>query len=175
MPTAGPARAWAAVLRGGGYRREVTVTYHRAATRTLDPLTLYAILRLRVEVFVVEQHAAYPDLDGRDVEDGAELLWAADGDEVVATLRVLRDTDGWLRIGRVATAAQARSRGVASELMRRGVERCAERDAAAPVRLDAQTHLADWYARFGFVVDGPGYDEDGIPHVPMTRPSAAAP
>lgn len=148
------------------------LTYHRATVAQIDPTTLYAILRLRVEVFVVEQGAAYPDLDGRDVEDGAELLWAEDDGVVVATLRVLRDPDGALRIGRVATAVAARVRGVASELMRRGVERCAQRDPAASVRLDAQEHLGGWYGRFGFVVDGPGFDEDGIPHVPMTRPGA---
>lgn len=171
--SAGCSRAVASARRAAGYRRRV-LTYHRATVAETDPLALYAILRLRVEVFVVEQRAAYPDLDGRDVEDGAELLWADDDGAVVATLRVLRDPDGAQRVGRVATAASARSRGVASELMRRGVERCAERDPAAPVRLDAQEHLAAWYGRFGFVVDGPGFDEDGIPHVPMTRPPAGA-
>lgn len=143
------------------------LTYHRGAVARLDPLTLYGILRLRVDVFVVEQAAAYPDLDGRDVEDGAEQLWAADGPDVVATLRVLRDPDGALRVGRVAAHARVRSHGVASELMRRALERCAELGPRAPVVLDAQAHLADWYARFGFVEDGAGFEEDGIPHVPM--------
>ncbi|UZN03275.1 GNAT family N-acetyltransferase [Cellulomonas sp. S1-8] len=145
------------------------VTYHRGAVAQLDPRTLYGILRLRVDVFVVEQAAAYPDLDGRDVEEGAEQHWAADGSDVLATLRVLRDTDGALRVGRVATAARARSHGVASELVRRALARCAEIDPRAPVVLDAQAHLADWYGRFGFVVDGAPFAEDGIPHVPMRR------
>ncbi|WP_199424310.1 GNAT family N-acetyltransferase [Actinotalea solisilvae] len=148
------------------------LTYHRAPARDLDALTLYAILRLRVEVFVVEQEAAYADLDGRDVEPGAELLWAQEDGDVVATLRVLHDDDGALRLGRIATAPVVRSRGVASELMRRGLDRCAELDPSAPVVLDAQAHLAGWYARFGFEVDGPGFDEDGIPHVPMRRSGA---
>lgn len=151
------------------YGRRVPLTYHRASAAQIDPLTLYGILRLRVEVFVVEQDAAYPDLDGRDVEPGAELLWAADGTDVVSTLRVLHDPEGVLRVGRVATAARARSLGVASQLMRHAVARCTELDPGAPVVLGAQAHLAGWYARFGFVVDGPGYDEDGIPHVPMRR------
>jgi ElaA protein len=145
----------------------VSFTYHRDAVAQLDPLTLYEILRLRVDVFVVEQAAAYRDLDGRDVEDGAEQHWAADGPDVVATLRVLRDPDGALRVGRVATAARVRSHGVASELMRRALERCSELDPRVSVVLDAQAHLAGWYARFGFVVDGDGFEEDGIPHVPM--------
>ncbi|WNB84820.1 GNAT family N-acetyltransferase [Cellulomonas sp. ATA003] len=145
------------------------VTVHRAGVRAVDPLTLYAILRLRVDVFVVEQACAYPELDGRDVEPDAELFWVSDGPDVLATLRLLHDADGALRIGRVATAATARSRGVAAQLMRAALGRCGEIDPAAPVVLDAQAHLAHWYARFGFAVAGDGFDEDGIPHVPMRR------
>ena len=147
----------------------MTVVLHRSAVRTIDSLALYEILRLRVAVFIVEQACAYPELDGRDVEPGAELLWVTDSSEVVATLRVLRDADGALRVGRVATAPAARSRGVASDLMRAALDRCAEVDPSAPVVLDAQAHLVSWYSRFGFAVDGDPFDEDGIPHVPMRR------
>jgi ElaA protein len=137
----------------------------------MDAVTLYRLLELRVAVFVVEQAAAYPDLDGRDVEDGAELLWAEEDGAVLGTARVLRDP-GTMRIGRVATAPAARSRGVASALMRLAVERCAEREPGLPIVLDAQEHLAGWYARFGFAISGAGFVEDDIPHVPMTRPAA---
>lgn len=138
--------------------------YHAAATADLSPLTLYAILRLRVDVFVVEQECAYPELDGRDVEPTAVQLWATDGDDVVATLRLLTDGPD-RRIGRVATGASARGRGVAAELMRRALDRC----GGQTVRLDAQSHLAGWYARFGFAPDGDEFLEDGIPHTPMIR------
>jgi len=77
-----------------------------------------------------------------------------------------------MRIGRVVTAAAARGRGVAAALMTQAVERCIETDATVPIVLGAQAHLADWYARFGFVVSGDRYQEDGIPHVPMTRAAA---
>jgi ElaA protein len=150
----------------------VPFAFHHADVRAIDPLTLYAILRLRVEVFVVEQQCPYPDLDGRDVEPGAELHWVTDGPEVLATLRVLHDADGALRLGRVATVPAARSRGAASQLMRAALDRCGDLDPSAPVVLDAQAHLARWYARFGFQVAGDEFDEDGIPHVPMRRPSA---
>ncbi|GAA2725134.1 GNAT family N-acetyltransferase [Cellulomonas aerilata] len=153
----------------------MTVVLHRSAVRTIDPLELYAILRLRVSVFVVEQACPYPELDGRDVEAGAELLWATDSGDVVATLRVLHDADGALRVGRVATAPAARSRGVAAELMRAALDRCAEIDPSAAVVLDAQAHLAPWYGRFGFTVDGDAFDEDDIPHVPMRREAQVAP
>ncbi|WP_203135776.1 GNAT family N-acetyltransferase [Microbacterium sp. JZ31] len=138
--------------------------YRSAPTADLPPLVLYAILRLRVDVFVVEQECAYPELDGRDVEPTAVQLWAEDAGDVVATLRLLTDGPD-RRIGRVATAASARGRGLAAELMRRALTQC----GASTVRLDAQSHLAHWYARFGFAPEGPEFLEDGIPHVPMIR------
>lgn len=144
------------------------IDYHAAPTADLPPLTLYAILRLRVDVFVVEQECAYPELDGRDAEPTAVQLWAQEDGEVLATLRVLHDPEGRgedRRIGRVATAASARGRGLAGELMRRALAMCEGRT----VRLDAQAHLAGWYGRFGFAADGPEFLEDGIPHVPMIR------
>ncbi|RIX30672.1 GNAT family N-acetyltransferase [Amnibacterium setariae] len=144
----------------------MTITLHRSAAADLDPVVLYRLLELRVAVFVVEQRAAYLDLDGRDVEPGAELLHAEEDGVVLGTARVLREP-GALRIGRVATAPAARSRGVASALMRAAVDRCTELAPDLPVLLDAQEHLAAWYARFGFAVAGERYLEDDIPHVPM--------
>ncbi|WP_309068264.1 GNAT family N-acetyltransferase [Microbacterium sp.] len=138
--------------------------YRSAHTADIPPLVLYAILRLRVDVFVVEQECAYPELDGRDIEPTAVQLWAEEAGEVIATLRLLTDGPD-RRIGRVATAARARGRGVAADLMQRALAEC----EGAVVRLDAQAHLAGWYARFGFAPDGPEFLEDGIPHVPMIR------
>lgn len=132
----------------------------------MDPETLYALLKLRLDVFVVEQGAAYEELDGRDVEPGARLLWAEDAHGILATLRVLSEADGW-RIGRVATAAAARGQGLAAELMRQAVAAC----AGDQIVLDAQQHLEHWYAAFGFSRSGEVFIEDGIPHLPMTRPA----
>lgn len=132
-----------------------------SAAAHLDPLVLYAILRLRVDVFVVEQQCPYPELDGRDVETGATHWWVEERGEVQACLRVLVETRGH-RIGRVATAPSARGRGLAGGLLRSAME-----GLPRPIVLGAQTHLVDWYATFGFAVDGPGYDEDGILHTPM--------
>ncbi|MDF2919966.1 MAG: putative acyltransferase, partial [Microbacterium sp.] len=87
----------------------MAVTLHRAPVAEIDPRTLYRLLWLRVTVFVVEQEAAYPEIDGRHIEPGAELMWASEGDEVLATLRLLREPTN-TRIGRVATAAAARGR-----------------------------------------------------------------
>jgi ElaA protein len=140
-----------------------------ATLAELDPITLYRILALRSEVFVLEQQAAYLDPDGRDLEPTARQLWIERDGAVVATLRLLFDDERTARIGRVATAKDARGAGLAAQLMRRALELTGGQE----VVLDAQTYLFDWYAGFGFVRAGDDYtDEDGIPHVPMqlTRP-----
>lgn len=137
---------------------------HSAPTRDLDAVTLHDILRLRQDVFVVEQQCAYADVDGRDLEPTTVQVWATDGDEggVLATLRVLAEPDGCRRIGRVATAGPARGRGLAADLMAAALA-----VGTGPVVLDAQRHLEGWYSRFGFVRAGAPFLEDGIPHVPM--------
>ena len=139
----------------------------RARFADLTPFELYALCRLRVDVFVVEQQCPYPELDGRDVEPATEHLWLEEGGAVLATIRVL--DDGATRaIGRVATATGARGRGLAARLIEEAI--AGYGDGALTV--GAQAHLAEWYARFGFRRSGPGYVEDGIPHLPMRREPA---
>ena len=133
----------------------------------LDPQTLYRILALRTDVFVVEQNCPYPELDGRDLEASARQVWIERDGAVLATLRLLTDPSGDARIGRVATALPARGAGLAVALMQHALSLAGPRETV----LDAQTYLRAWYARFGFVEDGPEFVEDGIPHVPMRRPA----
>jgi ElaA protein len=134
----------------------------------LDASTAYGVWRLRQQVFVVEQQSPYPDLDGRDREPTTRHLLSEADDTLVAYARVLDDGE-WARIGRVLVALEARGRGLADELVRTALE---EVIGDREVRLDAQTGLRDWYASYGFVVTGPEFDEDGVFHVPMTRPRA---
>ena len=141
-------------------REEIRV----ASFRDLDATTLYAILKLRVDVFVVEQKCPYPELDGRDDEPGTRHVWLTRGDEILAYLRIL-DQGGTERIGRVVTAPTARKGGYASRLMEHALAVIGNR----PSTLEAQAHLTGFYSRFGYVEAGPGYLEDGIPHVPMKR------
>jgi ElaA protein len=142
------------------------VTVHEATFAELDSYTLYELLRLRVEVFVVEQRCAYPELDGRDVEPGTVHLWTTGDDRrPVGCLRILSEDDGGARIGRVAVARSARGAGLARALMTTALVRIGDRSCV----LDAQANLVDFYAGFGFAVTGPEYLEDGIPHVPMRR------
>lgn len=130
----------------------------------LDTTTLYKILKLRSEVFVVEQECAYLDPDGRDIEPGTRHLWFARDREVRAYLRIL-DDHGVERIGRVVTAPDARGTGLAGRLVAEALTVIGNR----PSVLDAQAHLAGFYAKYGFEQTGPEFLEDGIPHIPMAR------
>ncbi|MCW2289452.1 ElaA protein [Leucobacter luti] len=133
----------------------------------MSAAALYRIARLRQEVFVVEQHCVYLDLDGRDAEAGTTLLWAEDAaGDVAATMRVLREDalePGLSSIGRVATAPAWRGRGVAAVLLDAAIQSC----DGDPILIHAQSYLTDWYGRFGFRASGPEFVEDGIPHTPM--------
>ena len=139
----------------------------RARFADLTPFELYGLCRLRVDVFVVEQACPYPELDGRDAEPGTEHLWFGSGGRVAATIRVLDDGPS-RAIGRVATAPAFRRQGLAARL----IEAAIGSYGGSPLTLGAQAHLQGWYERFGFRLSGPGYVEDGIPHVPMRREPA---
>ena len=144
------------------------VRLRRARFAELTPFEVYALCRLRVDVFVVEQECPYPELDGRDTEPATVHLWLESDGQPAATIRVL--DDGATRaIGRVATAPAFRGHGLAARLMAEGIALC----EGFPITLGAQAHLEDWYGRFGFRRSGPGYVEDGIPHIPMRREPAA--
>jgi ElaA protein len=138
-----------------------------AAAPNLELRTLYRILRLRQEVFVVEQQCAFVDLDGRDLEPGARHLWIddePDAPSVTACLRLLAEPAGATQVGRIVTAASARRRGLGTALLRRALEL-----GTGPWVMKAQSRLAGWYATFGFVPDGPEFLEDDIPHTPLRR------
>jgi ElaA protein len=140
-----------------------------ASFADLDAATLYAILKLRSDVFVVEQECAYPDPDGRDTEPGTRHLWIERGPEIRAYLRILDDGDV-RRIGRVVTAPAARGGGLAARLVAAALDEIGDR----PSVLHAQAHLTSFYARFGYRPTGPEYLEDGIAHVPMARAASQA-
>ncbi|HVW44733.1 MAG TPA: GNAT family N-acetyltransferase [Amycolatopsis sp.] len=131
----------------------------------LTPRQLYEILRLRASVFVVEQHCPYLDPDGRDLAPDTRHFWT-EGFE--SYLRVLSESSGVFRIGRVVTANHARGRGLAARLMATALEHIGDADSV----LDAQTYAQGFYAKFGYVPEGDEFDEDGIPHITMWRRAA---
>ncbi len=137
----------------------------RARFAELDAVTLHDLVRLRVDVFVVEQACPYPELDGRDTEPGTEHVWVPDDSGPAAYLRTLDEPDGALRVGRVCVRRDARRLGLAGHLLTDVVARHGGRTLV----LDAQSYLTGFYAGHGFVACGEEFLEDGIPHVPMLR------
>lgn len=137
---------------------------HLASFAELTTTELLALLRLRVDVFVVEQECAYPEIDGQDDAPGTRHLWLTVDGELAAAVRVL-EGDGDAVVGRVVTALAHRGQGYAARLVRAALDLIGDR----PTRVGAQAHLEQWYAQFGFVRSGPDYVEDGIPHLPMRR------
>ncbi|WP_395790625.1 GNAT family N-acetyltransferase [Aquimonas sp.] len=137
----------------------------------LDPYRLYTLLRLRVDVFVVEQSCAYPDLDGHDHAPGVRHLLGERAGQLLAAARLLPpglsfDTPA---IGRVVVAASARGLGLAHLLMRTAIAQCEQLWPGQDQNLSAQAHLQGFYAAHGFVACSEPYLEDGIPHVGMRR------
>ncbi|GAC1317453.1 MAG: GNAT family N-acetyltransferase [Acidimicrobiales bacterium] len=134
----------------------------------LTPLTLYRILRLREAVFTVEQGCVYTDIDGRDHEPETWHLWvdAAARPTVTACARLLTQPDGSRKLGRVATAADARGAGIAGAVIDAALALVPPGSATV---LDAQVRLAGWYGRWGFTRAGADFDEAGIMHTPMRR------
>src|SRR5687768_16332985 len=99
----------------------LVATLHRSWALDLPPRALYEILRLRVDVFVVEQHCAYPELDGRDLEPRTRHYWLGvphdSTPDVLGCVRLLKEPDGGYRIGRLCTARPVRGRGLGRRLM----------------------------------------------------------
>jgi ElaA protein len=148
----------------------MTVTLHRVWAKDLDAPTLYELLKLRVEVFVVEQACPYPELDGRDLLGETRHFWLAEPDgAVICTLRLMEEHAGGekvFRIGRLCTRRDARGRGHTTRLLRAALAEVGD----YPCRIDAQAYLAEMYSQHGFIRAGDDFIEDGVPHVPMLRP-----
>ncbi|OZB29262.1 MAG: GNAT family N-acetyltransferase [Pseudomonas sp. 34-62-33] len=148
-----------------------SVTWHCLHHRELDTATLYALLALRTQVFVVEQNCPYLETDGQDLIGDTCHLLARDESGLVGYLRLLdpQRMNGEVVIGRVLTAERARGSGLGHRLMERGLVECGQRWPGVPVYLSAQAHLQGYYGRYGFVAVTEVYLEDGIPHIGMRR------
>ncbi|WIB26123.1 GNAT family N-acetyltransferase [Curtobacterium sp. MCSS17_015] len=156
---------------------EHSVRHARWEHLTTDEL--YDIVRLRNRVFALEQRVSAEDFDGRDREPDTEHWWSTTGDgSTVGYLRLVRPadaephpegTDAPIRVvGRVATRADHRGRGIAGGL----VAAVLDRHGHEPFVLHAQQYVAALYERHGFVRFGAPYDEAGIAHVGMYRPGS---
>jgi len=131
----------------------------------LSPEELYAILKLRVDVFVVEQRCPYPELDGLD--QGALHVWLADEQGIAAYLRVLDKgiRDERAAIGRVI--AVRRRMGLGTRILQAGIRAAREIFGAEGIYLEAQTYARGLYEKQGFRPVSEEFLEDGIPHIKM--------
>ena len=135
---------------------------------TIDEL--YSIVKLRTDVFFVEQKVDEEELDNRDQEPGTRHYWIADDSGCAAYIRVLfndepEHLDAHRVIGRVVVRADRRGEGLAQVLLARSLEEFGT-DA---MLLHAQEYVAPLYAKFGFEAFGDPYEEATIMHISMYR------
>jgi len=143
-------------------------------TKTFSELTLaelYALLRLRQEVFVVEQDCIYQDLDGMD-QQASHILCRRD-DQLIAYQRCLAPGLSYPEssLGRIVVCASARGLQLGRELVKRGISHNLDNWPQIGIRINAQAYLQDFYSELGFVASGELYDEDGIMHRQMLYPA----
>ena len=137
----------------------------------LDPHLLYQMLKLRVDVFVVEQNCPYPELDNKDTIEGVRhLLGFVDG-ELAAVARLLPAGTSYpsVSIGRVLVSEKWREKKLGHDLMAKAVSECETLWPDQDIEIGAQDHLRHFYSKHGFEAYSEVYLEDGIPHVDMRR------
>ena len=145
------------------------ITWHSIPFSELSTQQLYQLLRLRVDVFVVEQTCPYPELDGKDTLAGVEHLLGYANEELVACARLLPPGTSYdnTSIGRVATKQSARGDGLGHQLITEALMRCETLWPKTTIDIGAQQHLEHFYANHGFKTISEMYLEDDIPHVDM--------
>ncbi|WP_322316025.1 GNAT family N-acetyltransferase [Hydrogenophaga sp.] len=135
--------------------------------------TLYRLLQLRTEVFVVEQRCVFQDMDGADAQCMHVLAESVEpeGVELMACARLVPAGLKYAEasIGRVVTNPATRGSGIGHALIRQSVHMLHGLWGVQPIRIGAQAHLQAFYAQHGFQPDGPIYIEDGIDHIEMVR------
>lgn len=135
--------------------------------KSFDELTnheLYDILKLRAEVFVVEQNCPYQDLDDKD--KSAYHLFLKDDGDVVAVLRILPENVAYneTAIGRLIVKKSHRKRGIAKLIMENAIGFVIDELKKDKIRLSGQAYLTDFYIDLGFKKVSDMYLEDGIEH-----------
>lgn len=142
------------------------------SAKSFDELTVHELhdaLRLRTDIFVVEQACAYAEIDGRDPAS-THVLVKNSADELIAYARIIPpEKNGLPHIGRVVVRSDHRGQGLAHQLMEFTLGTLDQLYGSRRSELAAQSHLEDFYAQHGFIRHGEEYPWDGIPHVDMIR------
>lgn len=141
--------------------------YKIKAFEELNTKELYSILRLRSEIFVVEQNCVYQDLDNKDLS-GYHLM-AIDNNEIVAYLRILPKGVSYkeMSIGRFVVRKDYRRNNLGLELLNKALKFIGENLKEKEVRISAQVYVKELYKKAGFIEVSEEYLEDDIPHVEM--------
>ena len=136
--------------------------------KEITTVEIYSILRLRAEVFVVEQNAAYQDVDNKDPL--AIHIVAVENNEAVAYVRVFKAGDYFTEasLGRVVVKPSHRNQQLGHELMRKALHFMDNNNYGA-IHISAQTYLQQFYEQYGFKQVTELYLEDGLPHIGMLR------
>ena len=145
------------------------IEWHYLAFDELTAVQLYAVLRLRSEVFVVEQGCVFQDMDGADFQ-AVHVLGVAKG-ILVAYARCFNAGIKFdeASISRVVTRRAARGSGVGHAVMEKAIACLFHRWGLQTIRIGAQAHLEAFYRQHGFEKSGLAYCEDGIAHIEMSR------
>ena len=130
---------------------------------------LYEILKLRSEVFVVEQNCVYQDIDDIDKRSYHLYMKEKDNPEIKVYLRVFEKDNDTSQIGRVVTAMDCRRKGYASQLIIKGIEISKKEMKKTKVYLEGQVYAAKLYEKLGFKIISDEFLEDGIPHYKMLK------
>ena len=141
-------------------------------TKLFDQLSLdelYEIIKLREQVFVVEQNCPYLECDGYDKK--AVHLYAAIGAAIAAYTRILPPGLHYQEVsfGRVLVNEKYRRKGFAEKLLKECLNCIEEKYPKTNIKISAQTYLVEFYRRFGFEIISDEYLEDNIPHVNMLK------
>jgi len=126
---------------------------------------LYRILKVRFEVFIMEQNCIYPEIDGRDQH--SFHVYLEDDIGIKAYLRVVDKgiSHEEVSIGRVLTTE--RGIGLGNRILSEGIRVARERMKADRIAIEAQSYAKEYYEKFGFIQISEEYLEDGIPHIQM--------
>ena len=135
--------------------------------RELGTDRLYEILKLRSEVFVVEQNCAYQDLDNKD--QTALHLIAEENDKVIGYARIFKRGDFYKNssIGRVLVKIEYRGKDLGKKIMNKSINHIKKDPLEKKIELSAQKYLLKFYLDLGFKKTGKEYLEDNIPHLKM--------
>jgi ElaA protein len=134
----------------------------------LSNLELYKILKLRQDVFMLEQNCLFPDIDGLDLK--ANHCFIKIENEIVAYTRIFDLSsiyEGYLCIGRVVSDSAFRTSGYGRKIMEYSIKSIYENYGHYPIKIGAQAYLENFYSSFGFKTTGEPYLEDDIWHIHM--------